>query len=51
MVPPRSLRSLPPEGAVSGFGRPGAADMVPPSSLRSLPPGGARQPLGAARRG
>jgi magnesium chelatase subunit D len=39
-VPPRSLRSLPPEGAVSGFGRPGATD-VPPRSLRSLPPEGA----------
>jgi cation/acetate symporter len=31
MRPPRSLRSLPPEGARSGFGRPGAAAM---SSLR-----------------
>ena len=27
MQPPRSLRSLPPEGAVSGFGRPRTTDM------------------------
>jgi hypothetical protein len=27
MEPPRSLRSLPPEGAAGGFGRPGAAGL------------------------
>ena len=27
MKPPRSLRSLPPEGGVSAFGRPGGTDM------------------------
>ena len=31
-LPPSSLRSLPPRGAVSGFGRPGATD----ASMRSL---------------
>jgi tripartite-type tricarboxylate transporter receptor subunit TctC len=29
MTPPRSLRSLPPEAAVSAFGRPGGTDMSP----------------------
>ena len=28
MGPPRSLRSLPPEGAPDGFGRPGATGML-----------------------
>ena len=50
MRPPRSLRSLPPEGAAGAFGRPGGAGMKPPRSLRSLPPGGATALLGAARR-
>jgi two-component system, NtrC family, response regulator AtoC len=39
-VPPRSLRSLPPEGAGPAWERPGAGP-VPPRSLRSLPPEGA----------
>ena len=41
---PRSLRSLPPEGAQSvPFGRPGGYGMKrPPRSLRSLPPEGAQ---------
>ena len=34
MKPPRSRRSLPPEGALSGFGRPGAAEFTTPVSLR-----------------
>ncbi len=41
LVPPRSLRSLPPEGARSGPGNPDP-ELVPPRSLRSLPPEGAR---------
>ncbi|ARP93327.1 Asp-tRNA(Asn)/Glu-tRNA(Gln) amidotransferase subunit GatA [Bordetella genomosp. 13] len=45
-VPPRSLRSLPPEGAASALGRPGGADGQPPRSLRSLPPEGAASALG-----
>jgi len=36
LPPPRSLRSLPPEGALSGFGRPGAAEVPPPRSLFEL---------------
>ena len=35
MKPPSSLRSLPPKGALSAFGRPGSTEMNPPSSLRS----------------
>ena len=34
MVPPRSLRSLPPEGALSGFGRPGATEDELSQALR-----------------
>ncbi len=49
MKPPRSLLSLPPEGAVSPFGAAGR-DMKPPRSLLSLPPEGAVSPFGAAGR-
>jgi hypothetical protein len=27
------MRSLPPEGALSGFGRPGATEMAPPEGV------------------
>ncbi len=46
MVPPRSLRSLPPVGARPGLGRPGARPVPADASLRSLPPVGARPGLG-----
>jgi hypothetical protein len=49
MMPPLSLRSLPPEGAPPRLGRPGAGAMMPPRSLRSLPPAGAQPRLGPAR--
>ncbi len=49
-LPPRSLRSLPPEGAVSPFGTAGRDCMLPPRSLRSLPPEGAVSPFGTAGR-
>jgi mannose/cellobiose epimerase-like protein (N-acyl-D-glucosamine 2-epimerase family) len=38
--PPRSPRSLPPEGAVSGFGRPGAAGEPAPSGSQRSERGG-----------
>jgi lysozyme len=44
--PPRSLRSLPPEGAAPSLGRPGGGRDEPPRSLRSLPPEGAAPSLG-----
>jgi len=47
---PRSLRSLPPEGAVSAFGTAGRHWMSPPRSLRSLPPEGAVSAFGTAGR-
>jgi hypothetical protein len=47
-MPPRSLRSLPPEGAFSPFGAAGQDCVWPPRSLRSLPPEGAFSPFGAA---
>ena len=49
MKPPRSLRSLPPEGAFGPLGSgPALADMKPDgASLRSLPPEGAFGPLGS----
>jgi predicted glycosyltransferase len=46
MKPPGSLRSPPPEGALRGFGRPGATEMKPPGSLRSPPPEGALSGFG-----
>jgi hypothetical protein len=48
--PPRSLRSLPPEGAHSALRAAGRADEQPPRSLRSLPPEGAHSALRAAGR-
>ncbi len=48
--PLRSLRSLPPKGAVSPFGTAGRDWIVPPRSLRSLPPKGAVSPFGTAGR-
>jgi predicted cupin superfamily sugar epimerase len=41
MRTPRSLRSLPPEGAAAGPAEPDPRDREPPRSLRSLPPEGA----------
>ncbi len=38
MAPPRSLRSLPPEGARALIGNGPAEGVAPPRSLRSLPP-------------
>jgi hypothetical protein len=49
-MPPRSLRSLPPEGAINTFGTAGRYNMVPPRSLRSLPPEGAINTFGTAGR-
>ncbi len=49
-LPPPSLRSLPPKGAVSPFGTAGRDWMLPPRSLRSLPPKGAVSPFGTAGR-
>ena len=50
-VPPTSLRSVPPEGALGAFGRPGGTEVnVPPTSLRSVPPEGALGAFGVARR-
>ena len=48
--PPRSLRSLPPEGAQASFGAAllEASMQQPPRSLRSLPPKGAQASFGAA---
>ena len=49
--PPRSLRSLPPEGAGQSLGTARRDWMKrPPRSLRSLPPGGAGHSLGTAHR-
>ena len=49
--PPRSLRSLPPEGASQRLRAAGRREMEqPPRSLRSLPPEGASQRLRAAGR-
>ena len=48
--PPRSLRSLPPEGAAASLGAARREAEQPPRSLRSLPPEGAAASLGAARR-
>ena len=48
--PPRSLRSLPPEGTLSAFGTAGRQLMEPPRSLRSLPPKGALSAFGTAGR-
>ena len=48
MSPPRSLRSLPPEGALSAFRAAGQALGEPPRSLRSLPPEGALSAFRAA---
>jgi hypothetical protein len=48
--PPRSLRSLPPEGAHSALRAAGRAAEQPPRSLRSLPPEGAHSALRAAGR-
>ena len=50
MKPPRSLRSLPSEGALSTFGTAGRYEMRPPRSLRSLPPEGALSTFGTAGR-
>ena len=49
MTPPRSLRSLPPEGAQAAFGAARQTALTPPRSLRSLPPEGAQAAFGAAR--
>jgi hypothetical protein len=49
-LPPRSLRSLPPEGAHQSLGTARRDWKLPPRSLRSLPPEGAHQSLGTARR-
>jgi 8-amino-7-oxononanoate synthase len=49
MTPPRSLRSLPPEGAQASLGAARQEALTPPRSLRSLPPEGAQASLGAAR--
>jgi hypothetical protein len=47
--PPRSLRSLPPKGALSAFGTAGQRFTAqPPRSLRSLPPRGAFSAFGTA---
>ncbi len=49
--PHARIRSLPPEGALSGFGRPGATDVNDPHArIRSLPPEGGPQWLRAAER-
>src|SRR6218665_803219 len=48
--PPRSLRSLPPEGVVFRLGAARRRNLWPPRSLRSLPPEGVAFRLGAARR-
>jgi PAS domain S-box-containing protein len=48
-APPRSLRSLPPEGAGPPWG--GPAPVPPPRSLRSLPPEGAGPPWGGPAAG
>jgi len=48
--PPRSLRSLPPEGVHSALRAAGRADEGPPRSLRSLPPEGVHSALRAAGR-
>ena len=50
MKPPRSLCSLPPEGAFQVLRAAGRTDLVPPRSLCSLPPEGAFQVLRAAGR-
>ena len=51
MVPPRSLRSLPPKGAQASLGAARRESwMLPPRSLRSLPPKGTQASLGAACR-
>ena len=50
MKPPRSRRSLPPEGARLPWGGP-AAGWEPPRSRRSLPPEGARLPWGGPAAG
>ena len=47
---PRSLRSLPPEGAHSALRAAARIDGRPPRSLRSLPPEGAHSALRAAAR-
>jgi len=50
-MPPRSLRSLPPEGARVALGAAHREMFAPPpNSLRSLPPKGAPASLGAAHR-
>jgi len=48
MRPPRSLRSRPPVGAVSAFGRPGGTEMNPPEAPSAPPPRGHRQRPGEA---
>jgi hypothetical protein len=47
---PTSLRSVPPEGALSPFGTAGRYESLPPTSLRSVPPKGALSPFGTAGR-